>query len=65
MKELLTFEKLVTWRRMNGFDRIAADDNLWASRQLSLTPEQFTQNLWSKVNALKAAISMPAEDTMT
>ena len=65
MKELLTFEKLVTWRRMNGFDRIAADDNLWASRQLPLTPEQFTQNLWSEVNALKAAISMPAEDTMT
>ena len=50
---------------MNGFDRIAADDNLWASRQLPLTPEQFTQNLWSEVNALKAAISMPAENTMT
>ena len=65
MKELLTFEKLATWRRMNGFDQMAADDNLWASRQLPLTPEQFTQNLWSEVNALKAASSMPAEDTMT
>ena len=65
MKELLTFEKLATWRRMDGFDRIAADDNLWASRQLPLTPEQFTQNVWSEVNALKDAISMPAEDTMT
>ena len=66
MKELLTFEKLATWRRMNGFDRIAADDNLWASRQLPLTPEQFTQNLWCEVNALKDAISMPAtEDTVT
>ena len=30
-----------------------------------MTPEQFTQNLWSEVNALKDAISMPAEDTMT
>ena len=65
MKELLTFEKLATWSRINGFDRIAADDNLWASRQLPLTPEQFTQNLWSEVNALKDAILMPAEDTMT
>ena len=65
MKEVLTFEKLATWRRINGFDRIAADDNLWGSRQLPMTPEQFTQNLWSEVNALKDAISMPAEDTMT
>ena len=23
MKDLLTFEKLATWRRMNGFDRVA------------------------------------------
>ena len=65
MKEFLTFEKLATWRRINGLDRIAADDNLWASRQLPLTPEQFIQNLWSEVNALKDAISMPAVDTMT
>ena len=28
MKELLTFEKLATWRRMNGFDRVAdGEDN--------------------------------------
>ena len=65
MKEPLTFEKLAIWMRMNGFDGIAADDNLWASRQLPLTPEQFTQSLWSELNALKATISMPAEDTMT
>ena len=65
MREFLAYQALATWRRMNGFDRIAADDNLWASRQLSLTPEQITQNLWSEVNALKAAISMLVEDTMT
>ena len=59
MKELLTFEKLATWKRINGFDRIAPDDNLWASRQPLLKPEQFTQSLWSDVNALKDAISMP------
>ena len=59
IKELLAYEKLATWRRMNGFDRIAADDNQWASRPLPLTPEQLTQNLKSEVNALKDAISMP------
>ena len=46
-RDLLAFEKLATWRRMTGFDRIAADDNQWASRPLPLTPEQFTQSLWS------------------
>ena len=50
---------------MNGFDRIAADDNQWASRPLPLTPEQFTQSLWSEVNALNDAISIPAENTVT
>ena len=64
-KEFLAYEKLATWKRMNGFDRIAADDNQWASRPLPLTPEQFTQSLWSEVTALKDAISMPAEDTVT
>ena len=53
MRDLLAFEKLATWRRMNGFDRITADDNQWVSRPLPLTPEQFTQSLWSEVNALK------------
>ena len=62
MGDLLAFEKLAIWRRMNGFDRIAADDSHWASRPLPLTPEQFTQSLWSEVNALKDAI---AEDTVT
>ena len=60
MKELLAYEKLATWRRENGFDRIAADDNQWTNRPLPPTPEQFTQNLWCEVNALKDAISMPA-----
>ena len=47
MKELLAYEQLATWRRMNGFDRIAADDSQWVSRPLPPTPEQFTQSLWS------------------
>ena len=45
---------------MNGFNKIAADDNQWASRSLPPTPEQFAANLGSEVNALKDAISMPA-----
>ena len=27
INEFLAYEKLATWRRINGFDRIAADDN--------------------------------------
>ena len=29
MRDLLTFEKLATWRRMNGFDRVADGENNW------------------------------------
>ena len=34
-------------------------------RSLPLTSEQYTASLWSEVDALKEAISMPAEDTVT
>ena len=62
MKDLQAREKLATQRRMNGFHLIAADDDQWASRSLSPTPQEFTDSLWSEVNALKDAISMPARD---
>ena len=62
MRDLLAFEKPATWRRMNGFDKIAADNNQRASRPLPLTPGQFTRSLWSEVNTLKDAI---AKDTVT
>ena len=29
MRDLLTFEKLATWRRMNGFDRVADGEDNW------------------------------------
>ena len=61
MKNLQAVEKLATWRAY-GYDRTAADDNQWASRSLPLMPEQFTQNLWSELNALRDAISMPEGD---
>ena len=60
MKDLQAREKLATWRRMDGFDRLAADDNQWASHSLPPKPQEFTQSLWSELNTLKDAISMPA-----
>ena len=61
MKDLQAREKLATWRRMNGFDRVADGEDNWfhCSRSLPPTPEEFVASLWSEVNALKAAISMP------
>ena len=62
MKDFLTFEKLATWRRMNGFDRVVDGEDNGFHGPLSLppTPEEFAADLWSQVNALKNAISMPA-----
>ena len=52
---------------MNGFDRVANDEKKLFSGHpsLPLTPEQYTASLWSEVDALKEAISMPAEDIVT
>ena len=63
MRELLAFEKLVTWRRMNGFDRVVDGEDNWfyGPRSLPLTPEEYVADLRCEVNALKNAISMPAE----
>ena len=62
MRHLQAVEKLATWRRTRVYDRIADDDNQWASRPLPLTPEQFTASLWSELNALRDAISTPVRD---
>ena len=61
-KDLLTLKKLATWRRMNGFDRVAGGEDNWfhGPRLLPLTPEEFAADLWCEVNVLKDAISMPA-----
>ena len=63
MRDLLAFEKLTTWRRMNGFDRVVNGEENWfhGHRSLSLTPEQYTASLRSDLQELKNAISMPAE----
>ena len=62
MKDLQARDKLATWRRVNGFDRVADGEDNWfhGPRSLPPTPEEFAANLWSEVNALKDATSMPA-----
>ena len=62
MKEFLAYEELATWRRMNDFDRTAADDNHWASRPLPSTPQEYHASLRHEFQKLKDAISMPNEE---
>ena len=64
MREFLMYEELAIWRRENGFDR-AEESYFYVHRSLPPTPEQYYAGLWSKVNALKEATSMSAEDTVT
>ena len=42
VRDLLAFEKLVTWRRMNGFDRVVDGEDNWfhGPRSLPLTPQE-------------------------
>ena len=65
--EFLAYQQLATWRRMNGFDRVVEGEESCFNghRSLPPTPQEYYDGLWSEVNALKAAIPMPAEDTMT
>ena len=57
------YEELAIWRRMNGFDRVAEDKEscFHGHRSLPPTPEEYAASLWSEVNALKDAISMPRQ----
>ena len=63
MKDLLAIEKLATWRRMNGFNRVADGEDNWfhGPRSLPPTPEELAADLWSKVNEVRNEISMPAK----
>ena len=65
MKDLLALEKLATWRRMNGFDRVVDGEDGWfrGPRSFPQTPQEFTASLWSNLQELKDAISMPARTT--
>ena len=67
MKDLLAFEKLATWRRMNGFDRVVDGEGNWfhGHRPLPPTPQELCASLKSELQELKNEISMPAETTET
>ena len=57
MRELLAYEKLATFRRMNGFDRDVNRGNDW--RSLPPTPQEYNTSLRHELQKLKDAISMP------
>ena len=63
VRDLLAFEKLATWRKMNGFDRVVDGEDNWfhGPRSPPPTPQEFNASLWSNLQELKDAISMPAE----
>ena len=63
MRDLLAFEKLATFRRMNDFDRDVDRKYYW--RSLPPTPQELYASLRSDLQKLKDAISMPAENTVT
>ena len=65
MKDLQALEKLATWRRMNSFDRVADGEDSWfhGPRSLPPMPQEFTPDVWSDLQELKDAISMPARAT--
>ena len=67
MREFLAYQELATWRRMDDFDRgVEGEESCFNGyRSLAPMPQEYYADLWSEVNALKAAIPMPAEDTMT
>ena len=63
MRDLLTFEKLATWRRINGFDRVVDGEDNWfhGSRSHPPTPQEFNASLRSDLQELKDVVSMPRQ----
>ena len=63
MKDLLALEKLATWRRINGFDRVVDGEDNWfhCPRSLPPTLEECVADLWSELQELKDAVSMPRQ----
>ena len=63
MRELLAFETLATFRRMNAFDQDVDREYDW--RSLPPTPQEFYASLRSDLQKLKDTVLMPAENTVT
>ena len=64
MRDLLAFEELATWRRMNGFGRVVDGEDNWfhGPRSLPPTPQELSASLRSDLQKLKDAISMPRQE---
>ena len=60
MRELLAYEKLATFRRMNGFDQDVDRVDDW--RSLPPTPQEYHASLRHELQKLKNAILMPNEE---
>ena len=64
MKILQAVETLTIWRRLIVTIELQLTIISGLAVPLPLTPEQFTQSLWSELNALRDAISMPEGDRL-
>ena len=62
LRHLRTVEKLATWRRTYGFERLEDGDDYWVHDPLPPTPEQTTASMWSDLKELKDAISMSGKE---
>ena len=62
LRHLRAVEKLATWKRTYGFDRLEDGDDQWIHGPLPPTPEQTTASMWADLNALKDALSMSGKE---
>ena len=62
LRHLHAVEKLATWRRTYGFDRLENGDDQWVQCPLPPTPEQITASMWADLKELKDAISMSGKE---
>ena len=62
LRHLRAVEKLATWRRTYGFDRLEDGDDKWIHGPLPPTPEKTTASMWADLNALKDALSMSGKE---
>ena len=63
MREVLAYQELATWRRMNGFDRVVEGEESCFHGHRSLPPmsQEHHASLRHELHILKNAISMPNE----
>ena len=57
LRDLQAREQLAIWRRAHGYDR----DDSWMHGIRPLSSSKFTASLWSEVNTLKDAFSIPRQ----